>query len=295
MTGEAEPTKVKRKGFPTRHLATGERILWDGRPSIIVYFLRSLLLLLFGIALGVLAWAQSDITIDLAFFSTYVYILIMIVLALLMTGVHRKWGILEAAIGVVVILLVVLNVDITPLVYFIPMAVGLIAFLIEYIVWSHTYFAISDRRIMTQYGVFNLMFADTQIDRVQNVTVVQPLLERVLGYGDIMFATAGEMGGIKSDDTKERMRAGGAIVWENIPRPFEVRKIAEDIIFRMVRSQQPLQQTYVQQVVPVPAPVQQVLPVEAEERLTKLNELLGKGLISSEEYEQKRKEILGQV
>ncbi len=53
-----------------------------------------------------------------------------------------------------------------------------------------------------------------------------------MGYGNIMFATAGEMGGLKSDDPSDRMRAGGAMIWEDIPHPFIVRKKAEEIIYR---------------------------------------------------------------
>ncbi len=296
-----------------------------------VYFLRSLLLFVFGGLFGVMAILQSNQEVDLANLGTFLALLAMLLLVVLMVGVHRKWGLLSGLISVAIIVLVVLNVHVNGLVYFIPMIIGLLAFAIEYLIWSHTYFAISDRRIMTQYGIFNIMFADTQIDRVQNVTVVQPLIERILGYGDVMFATAGEMGGIKSDDPREMMKSGGAIVWDNIPKPFQVRKVAEEIIFSANRRQtvqyvtataptfvapqvvsqpapayapsqpaaQPAQ-TYatsapaVQPAASTAAPPQPSIPTaEAEERMIKLKEMRDKNLISEEEYQQKRKEILG--
>jgi membrane protein YdbS with pleckstrin-like domain len=275
---------------------TGETIQWEGRPSIIVYFVRSLMLFILGALFFVFYIFQGTQAINLANFGTYIWIIGMFILVILMVGVHRRWGAVEGLIGLILILLLVLgfrNLEF----YILPMVIGFVAFLFEYVAWSHTYFAISDRRIMTQYGVFNLMFADTQIDRVQNVTVVQPLMERILGYGDVMFATAGEMGGIKSDDHYERMRQGGAIVWEDVPKPFQVRKVAEEIIFH---STQPRVQ-YVQQpvaVVPPVAPAPTPAPitsVEAEERLTKLKEMRDKNLITEEEYQKKRLEILSRM
>jgi membrane protein YdbS with pleckstrin-like domain len=296
MTVEASSTQVRRSKFQTKHLVTGETIQWEGRPSIIVYFLRSLLLFLFGVAFGALALLQGNRGISFESLESFAYFAGMFILILLMVAAHRRWGALEALVALVLVVLLMLRIPsegLNPAFYFGPMIIGLVAFLFEYVLWSHTYFAISDRRIMTQYGVFNLMFADTQIDRVQNVTVVQPLMERILGYGDVMFATAGEMGGIKSDDPTERLRAGGAIVWENVPKPFEVRKIAEEIIFRSTR---PTVQYVPQPYVPAPAPVPASMPsVEAEERLVKLKEMREKNLISEEEYQQKRQEILGRL
>ncbi len=322
MTTNVSPTDEVRYKFPKRHLVTGERILWEGRPSIVVYFLRSLLLFIFGALFGVLALMQSSQIVDLSNLVTFLALLAMLLLVVLMVGVHRRWGMFSGLVALVIIALVVLNVHLNGLIYFIPMAIGLLAFAIEYVIWSHTYFAISDRRIMTQYGIFNIMFADTQIDRVQNVTVVQPLIERILGYGDVMFATAGEMGGINSDDPREMMRSGGAIVWDNIPKPFQVRKIAEEIIFSASRRQAvqyvtaPAQTYMAPQVVAQPAPtyvapqpVAQPAPAaapatppqpsiptaEAEERMVKLKEMRDKNLITEEEYQQKRKEILGRI
>jgi hypothetical protein len=68
--------------------------------------------------------------------------------------------------------------------------------------------------------------------------------------------------------------------------PFEVRKTAESIIFHAIRP--PVQ--VVQQVAPPAAH-----PADAEEALTKLKQMLDKGLITPEEYEVKRKEIIGRM
>jgi membrane protein YdbS with pleckstrin-like domain len=291
---ETVQTKVSRSKFSTKRLVSGEQILWEGRPSVIVYFLRSLLLTIFGLVFAVSAFIQSGIADPFSDLESYIFLLIMVILALLMFVLHRRWGVIEGIIAVIVIAVVMLDVQGVTALYFVPMIIGLMAFVVEYMVWSHTYFAISDRRIMTQTGIFSLKFVDTQIDRIQNVSVVQPFVERILGYGDVMFATAGEMGGIDSDAWNQKMGKGGAIVWDNIPHPFEVRKIAENIIFHATRPQvQYVPQAYA--AVPPQAPASPSFSVEATERLAKLKEMRDKNFITEDEYQKKRQEIIGQL
>lgn len=285
-------TKVSRSKFSTKRLVSGEQILWEGRPSIIVYFLRSLLLTIFGLIFAVAAFVQRGTSINASDLGSYIFLLVMLVLTLLMFVVHRRWGIGEGILAIIVIFAVLLSAKGVEALYLAPMAIGLIALGIEYLTWSHTYFAISDRRIMTQTGIFSLMFVDTQIDRIQNVSVVQPFVERILGYGDVMFATAGEMGGIDSDSESRKMRSGGAIVWENIPKPFEVRKVAESIIFHATRPQvQYVSQPYAG-APPAPAPLNSS---EMSDRLAKLKEVRDKNLITEDEYQKKRQEIIGRL
>ncbi len=289
---ETVHTKVSRSKFSTKRLVPGEQILWEGRPSIIVYFLRSLLLTIFGGIFAVSAFLQAGNVINTSDMGSYSFLLVMIALAILMFVVHRKWGIAQGIVAIGVILVVVAGLDSAWPLYFVPLIIGLIALAVEYLVWSHTYFAISDRRIMTQTGIFSLKFVDTQIDRIQNVSVVQPFVERILGYGDVMFATAGEMGGIDSDAWNQKMGSGGAIVWDNIPRPFEVRKIAENIIFHASKPQA----QYVQQPsAPTPPAPTAPYAVEATERLTKLKEMRDKNFITEDEYQKKRQEIISRL
>ena len=284
-------TTVSRSKFSTKRLVPGEQILWEGRPSVIVYFLRSLLLAIFGGIFAVSAFVQAENDISTSELGSYFFLLVMIALAILMLVVHRKWGIAQGIVAIIVILVVVGGLDSGWPLYFAPLVIGLIALAVEYLVWSHTYFGTPPRRTMTQTGLLSLQFVDTQTDRIQNVSVVQPFVERILGYGDVMFATAGEMGGIDSDAWNQKMGTGGAIVWDNIPRPFEVRKIAENIIFHSTRPQtQYVQQPYAAP--PAPAPS---YSTEATERLAKLKEMRDKNFITEEEYQKKRQEIIGRL
>jgi membrane protein YdbS with pleckstrin-like domain len=291
MSGTVQ-TKVSRSKFSINRLVPGEQILWEGRPSVIVYFLRSLILTIFGTIFAVSAFIQAGTAINTSDMGSYIFLLVMVALTILMFVVHRKWGIFQGIVAIVAMVLAAVQLDGAWPIYFGPLVIGLIALSVEYLVWSHTYFAISDRRIMTQTGIFSLKFVDTQIDRIQNVSVVQPFVERIFGYGDVMFATAGEMGGIDSDAWNQKMGTGGAIVWDNIPRPFEVRRIAENIILHATKPQM----QYAPQPAATPAPAPSAsYAVEATERLAKLKEMRDKNFITEEEYQQKRQEIISRL
>ncbi len=128
-----------------------------------------------------------------------------------------------------------------------------------------------------------------------------------------------ESGGLRSDESRDILRNGGAVIWENIHYPFAVRRIAEHLIYHpnIVPSQANVSR--VQSTVQAPLPSDQhntqtaayqapapyrAPPVtsaqipamrSAEQKLNEINDLKKKGLITDTEYEQKRKEILNNM
>ncbi len=295
MTNVSSHTQVHRVPiFPRNRLTAGEVLLWEGRPSSIVYLFQPLALLFLTVVFSaILLISYPSVTALTADVSLWA---ILIVLLLVMPASTLKMGLLALMAGGAVILLGVVGVLINPALSLTPILIGLIAFLYDYIVWSHTAFAITDRRILTQYGVLNIRFGDTRYDRISNVTVHQTLFERILRYGDLTFSTSGETGGIDSDSPTLRADHRGAVIWENIPRPFEVRKKAEEAILRQTQPT-PAHRT-ISTPTPPSAPVESgptFSATEAEERLVKLKELRDKGLISQEEYEAKRQEIISKL
>ena len=285
------PMLQRSQIFPRSRLASGESLLWEGRPSSIVYFVQPLILfiltLIFGLVLTLNYGAVGAMNADISVWA------VLAVLLLLMPSAENRMGVAALVLGVAVIITDIAGLFGNGVISFLPAAVGLFAFLWDYVVWTHTAFAITDRRIMTQYGVFNIRFGDTRHERISNVTEHQTLLERALGFGDVMFSTSGETGGIDSDNPALQADQRGAVRWDDIPNPFYVRKRAEEAMlnpsWQNVRVQAP--PAYV----PAQLPPQPISPVEAEERLVKLRELLEKGLISKEEYESKRREIVSRL
>lgn len=287
---DSSPALQRGSIFPRNRLATGERLLWEGRPSSIAYFVQPLVLFILTVIFGLMLFLKYDpIGMLEADWSIWVA---LVVLLLLMPASTLRMGLAAMVVGLAVILIDAMGLFDNGIISFAPVMVGLFAFLYDYIIWTHTAFAITDRRIMTQYGVFNIRFGDTRHERISNVTVHQTLAERILGFGDVMFSTSGETGGIDSDNPALGSDHSGAVKWENVPKPFYVRKRAEEAmlnpVWQNVRVQAPTQY--------VPSPVvQPIAPVEAEERLVKLKELLDKGLISHEEYEAKRRDIVSRM
>ena len=161
--------------------------------------------------------------------------------------------------------------------YLIPLVVALIALLVNYIYLSRVLFMITDRRIITRYGIFTLRYADIGVNKTQNVTVIQPWYQRIFGFGDIYFATAGEKGGIDYESPGIKLRSGGAVSWENVENPFEVNRIASEVVNPAALPVMVVNQPPAQSVQP---------PIGgASDRLHELDDLKQKGMITQQEYD----------
>ena len=165
--------------------------------------------------------------------------------------------------------------------YLIPLVFALLLLIINYIYLSGVLFVVIDQKIITRYGIFTLRYADTGIDKVQSVTTIQPWYERLFGYGDVFFATAGEKGGIDYESPGIKLMSGGAVSWENVGRPFEVTKIASAVIH-----------TDATPVMVMNQPEGRMSPAE---KLDKIEDLRKRGIITQEEYEKERKEALEEL
>ena len=64
----------------------------------------------------------------------------------------------------------------------------------SWIRWSSRTFAVTDRRVLLDQGVFGRSSKVIALDRVQDITVNQSLLGRILGYGRVEIDSAGAAG-----------------------------------------------------------------------------------------------------
>lgn len=69
-----------------------------------------------------------------------------------------------------------------------------VTFLIAWIRRQVTTYTISSHRLTIRIGLLSKELHETRLERVQNVTTSQSLLERVLGIGTVDFDTAGSAG-----------------------------------------------------------------------------------------------------
>ncbi|QLH74543.1 MAG: PH domain-containing protein [Methanomassiliicoccales archaeon] len=261
---------------PSDYLMPGETLRWKGKPAAIVILGRGLLLTFFALVYFsvMMVYVEND---------GYLPALgIVVLICIMMALVERRFGLLGGVAGIGIAVWAFLSdKGLEWYWYLVPLIFALVALLINYIYLNRVMFVITDRRIITRYGIFTLRYADTGVDKIQNVTVIQPWYERVFGYGDIYFATAGEKGGIDYESPGIKLRSGGAVEWENVGRPFEVNKIAAAVINPSAMP-----------VVVVDQPVQRPSALGTEERLRELDDLRQKGLVTQQEYDEKRKQIL---
>lgn len=86
--------------------------------------------------------------------------------------------------------------------------------------WSRSY-VLTDRRVVTQSGVFRQSTIDAPLRKIQHVSVHRGVEDRALGIGTLVFATAG---------------IGGEFAWRLISRPHQRLVIVRETVDRFARS-----------------------------------------------------------
>jgi uncharacterized membrane protein YdbT with pleckstrin-like domain len=143
---------------------------------------------------------------------------------------------------------------------FLVMAAG--TFAVRRLRASADEFVLTNRRVIRKVGLISREVQQAPVRSVQDVTVEQSALGRMLGYGDVVIETASER---------------GALVFPAIADPdgFRNRFWGEGVPDAASAE---------------PAPDAAAPP--AAERLARLEELKRRGLVTGEEYAAKRREIV---
>jgi uncharacterized membrane protein YdbT with pleckstrin-like domain len=70
----------------------------------------------------------------------------------------------------------------------------LVSMLADYIGWTTRKFIVTNRRVIQVSGVINKTVVDSSLEKVNDIQLLQRLLGRMLGYGDVEILTASELG-----------------------------------------------------------------------------------------------------
>lgn len=228
MNETTTETTTEKMEIPTKlvldrnHLLQGEKVIWESRPAWIIVMLRPLLMLIIALIFAAVILTYNGSLLNLV---------VALVLAALLTPFDRRLGVPAAIAGVAVAVLVALDKSLAVLV-FIPVVLGIIPLFTTYLYWRHTAFALTDRRIISQFGFLSVRFNDTGLDKVQNISTTQRLFEKLFGFGDIAIVTSGELGHAVRRQPGMRFHSSGGVVWENVPKPFEVQKRLSGYVYR---------------------------------------------------------------
>ncbi|MDQ2979578.1 MAG: PH domain-containing protein [Acidobacteriota bacterium] len=131
-------------------------------------------------------------------------------------------------------------------------------------------FVVTDRRVLRSVGLLSKEHEQAPIEKIQDITVTQGLVGRILGYGDVSLETAAER---------------GTLVFPMIAEPEAFRTAIWGRPRADAASAAPAAPTS------VPASAGTATAATAA-RLEELENLRRKGMVSESEYAGKRREIL---
>lgn len=82
---------------------------------------------------------------------------------------------------------------------------------IWYIRWTNTYFVITSDRVIFKHGVVSRSGIEIPLERVNNVLFNQSMFERIVGLGDLLIESGGEVGQQRFTDIKDPERVQNLI------------------------------------------------------------------------------------
>jgi len=158
-------------------------------------------------------------------------------------------------------------------------AVAAVHFLARRIRASADEFVVTSRRVIRKTGLVAREAEHAPIEKIQDITVDQGVLARLLGYGTAILETASESGRIVFPDIADPERFRSAI-WGQIPGAAAAGMPAAGADSSAGA---------------VPGTFAGSVQISAAARLVELENLHTQGLLTTDEYIRKREEILGSL
>ena len=72
------------------------------------------------------------------------------------------------------------------------LVIGVLLFILRFWSWSNQDYVITNRRLLKVTGIFNKHAADSSLEKINDAILDQPVLGRMLNYGDLEILTAAE-------------------------------------------------------------------------------------------------------
>ena len=145
-------------------------------------------------------------------------------------------------------------------------------FAVQYMQWTTTNFVVTSERVISRTGVISKEGIEIPLDRINTVFFNQSIFERVIGAGDLGIESAGE---------------GGRQQFSNIRRP----NIVQNEIYRQVEGLEERRLRRIGQAASSGTAPELSIP----EQIEKLDQLRRQGVVTDEEFEQKKRELLDRM
>lgn len=128
--------------------------------------------------------------------------------------------------------------------------------------WTNRQYIVTNRRVIQIAGVMNKNVTDSSLEKVNDVKMVQSALGRILNYGDIEILTASEL---------------GTNTFRQIARPIRFKQAMINSKERLDHSQNDTDQE------------------SAASLIQKLDQLRQAGILTEDEFQNKKSELLAKI
>src|SRR5690349_6714102 len=155
----------------------------------------------------------------------------------------------------------------------------LISACLDYLRWNNEQYVVTDQRVIQLRGIFNKDVIDSSLDKINDIELRQSWLGRIFDYGNIEILTASEVG------INEMRKIGHPL---DFKRAILEAKHNYTRGFGYLDSQAVAAYTR-------PAAVPGADADELEQTLQKLADLRDRGLLSVDEFEAKKRELLSRI
>lgn len=141
---------------------------------------------------------------------------------------------------------------------------------VKFFRWRFTMFVLTTDRLITRSGVIAKHSKEIPLERINDVTFTQTVLERIIGAGDLLLDSSGDLG-------PARITA--------VRKPEEVQLL----IYKESECNENRMRTQ------LPSPLQQHKEPSIPEQIEALARLNNQGTLTDEEFEAKKRELLGRM
>jgi len=138
----------------------------------------------------------------------------------------------------------------------------------DFLNWTNHQFIITNHRVMQISGIFNKSVIDSSLDKVNDIKMDQSAMGRMFGYGDIEILTASEL---------------GVNLFKKIDDPVKFKSA-------LINAKEYLEHEPTPEVVPQP---ENKMDVPA--MISKLADLRTEGVLTEDEFQQKKTELLSKL
>lgn len=160
----------------------------------------------------------------------------------------------------------------------------------HFLVWRVERYLVTTRRVIEAGGVINKYTRDTSLQMITDMIVGHPWLGRILGYGEIDLLTASEAGTSKIRFLPDADGFKKALLDAKHEYELEVgggRALQEAVAAASAQAPEPRAETA--------ATGSALSADEVDESITRLGDLRDRGLITADEFEEKKREPLDRL